>query len=1225
MTNSISLIEKARNIIRSVKGKHPVVEERKKLAILLAAAMINEARHTLTREEKKNQHQLARMLDDPQGKIFTSRVTDQCFRSSNSGRVADQLVFLLKRYGVPQFFSSVNQIQLKIFQYMGKPFSCIFVPLLKRLMRKETSSVIIPGEHRKRSKHIKKRIKEGVRLNINHLGEAILSENEAKRRLEIYVQDLLRHEIEYISVKVSTIFSQINLLDWENTLEILSERLRELLRASQKQKYICPKRGACSKFVNLDMEEYSDLHLTVELFKKVLDESEFLKCSAGVVLQSYLPDSFSVQRELIEWAIKRVEKGGAPIKIRLVKGANLAMEKLEASIEGWPQAPYTSKADVDANYKRMLIYGLQRDRAVAVHVGIASHNMFDIAYAMLLISENNIEEFVTFEMLEGMADNQRRVVQKLVDDVLLYSPVATESEFVNAVAYLVRRLDENTSPDNFLSHVFDLVPGSKQWLKQVAMFEKACDAAENIYEGPRRRQNRFNPPIGLPMCVSFENEPNTDWSLDKNRVWAKKIIEQKSIVDSLDIPNVINSREIWRDECSISGFDPSQPDLVPYRYNLATEDDVFSAISTATQAVRRWKAIPFEERSHMLGKIAQLLRKNREILIGAMIGDGGKTVFEADGEVSEAIDFCEYYRRNCQELYHFRDVKWNPKGVVLVTPPWNFPCAIPIGGIVSSLITGNVVIFKPAQETVLAAWHVAKLCWEAGVPKDVLQFLVCEDDPVGSMLIKDPSIDSVILTGATQTAELFLKMRPGLDLYAETGGKNAIVVSRLADRDQAIMHAIESAFGHSGQKCSACSLLILEAELYDDRHFLEQLRDAAASLSVGSAWELKTKVTPLIQEPNNTLLQGLTELNEGEEWLLEPKRDAKNGRLWSPGIKIGIVEGSFMQQNELFGPLLGVMRAEDFEEAVKLANATKYGLTSGLQSLDLREQNYWSVHIESGNCYINRSITGAIVQRQPFGGCKASSFGKGAKAGGPNYLMQFMVAEQVSTPTESEPVTNSVAIMSKRLNKIKLSDEEKLLWNSSACNYSFYWIHYFGHEHDPTKLIGQDNYLSYRPRKQMSLRIQAGDSIVDILRVIAAALTCHTNLEVSGDKKTVEMLRKVIIHKKINKIMLINESEEQMIERIKNKKINRLRTLQNLSIEIEKACAENNVNIVKGPVLMNGRIELLNYLREVSTSNDYHRYGNLGRREGEERKSLVSSTIDNSKNSCGKACSKERC
>lgn len=599
-----------------------------------------------------------------------------------------------------------------------------------------------------------------------------------------------------------------------------------------------------------------------------------------------------------------------------------------------------------------------------------------------------------------------------------------------------------------------------------------------------------------------------------------------------------------------------------------------------------------------------------------MVADSGKIVSEADAEISEAIDFCEYYRRNSEELDYLEDIEWNAKGVVLVTPPWNFPCAIPLGGVVAALATGNSVLFKPARETLLVAWKLVNLLWEAGIPKKVLQLMICEDQTIGSMLIKDPRIDSVILTGATETAELFLKMRPGIDLHAETGGKNALIVTSLSDRDLAIKMIIQSAFGHAGQKCSACSLLILEAEVYDSLQFKKQLKDTAESLIVGSAYDFKTKVNPLIHEPNEKLLKGLTTLEEGEEWLLKPKQDPQNPRLWSPGIKWGVKENSFLHQTELFGPLLGVMRAENLQEAISFANGTPYGLTSGLHSLDIREQNYWMKQIRAGNLYINRGITGAIVQRQPFGGCKKSSFGQGNKAGGPNYLIQLMHAAQKNSPKEKEPVLDHVLSLCKYMEKAGLNPDEKHLWNSSVCNYAFYWNHYFSKTHDPSKLLGQDNLLKYVPRENLLFRIQKEDSWLDVLRVVAASLTCHCELKISGDSNSLSILKNSAKIHRLPKVTLFEETEKDFIQRIEKKSNQRIRLLTPPSVDLLKFAANQGTYLDVSPVLANGRLELLHYLREVSISNDYHRYGNLGRRENEQRTPLKEEKNGTDKATC---------
>ena len=297
-------------------------------------------------------------------------------------------------------------MQLYFFKILGQQFSSVLVPIAIYTLRKETSSVIIPGEKRYLTRHIKKRREQKVRLNLNHLGEAILGEEEAMHRLSIYLKDLDNPLIDYVSIKISTIYSQINLLSYNKTLDDVAERLRELYRAAMKNPTTLPDGRKSSKFVNLDMEEYRDLHLTKDLFMKVLGEPEFKSLSAGIVLQSYLPDSHEIQKEITNWSMERVKGGGASIKMRIVKGANIALEQTRSfPFTDGPQAPYTSKVRTDANYKRMILYACEPCHAQAVHIGIASHNIFDISFAMILRLENRVEREITFEMLEGMADH----------------------------------------------------------------------------------------------------------------------------------------------------------------------------------------------------------------------------------------------------------------------------------------------------------------------------------------------------------------------------------------------------------------------------------------------------------------------------------------------------------------------------------------------------------------------------------------------------------------------------------------------------------------------------------------------------------------------------------------------------------------------------------------------------------------------------------------------------
>lgn len=1199
-----SHLKEATTILNEAKGKPMGLDQREKRAIALAASMLNEANRTMTFSEKRIYAELSRMMRDPIGKVFTTNMTDQCFRSHRAPRVADQLIYLTSQLGIPRYLSAFKRAGIALFQIFGRPFSWLLVPLITLTLRKATARVILPGESHALQKHMARRRLEGVRLNLNHLGEAILGEAEATHRLNVYLKDLGQDDIEYISIKISTIYSQIHLLGWEKTIDALTDRLRQLYRVAMKHTFTRADGTKVPKFVNLDMEEYRDLVLTKDLFKKVLDEPEFNSFSAGIVLQAYLPDSHEIQKELTQWAMERVQRGGAPIKIRIVKGANLAMEQFEASLRNWPQAPYTKKSDVDANYKKMVTYGCESAHAKAVHLGVASHNLFDIAYALLIRAENRVENEVNFEMLEGMADHIRRVVQKLSKDILLYCPVATKEDFQSAIAYLIRRLDENTGLDNFLRVTFGLRPGTAEWDEQVLLFNNACREMDSVYTEPRRTQDRNAPATHLPISAPFENEPDTDFSLPQNRAWAERIVAKWKNIKLESIPLMIAGHEIHQSKPEGTGFDPAHPEQTLYRYSLADWSQIDKAIHCAKENETKWGKTSVEERCWLLFQSARKMREKRGDLIGVMMADGGKSVLEADPEVSEAIDFADYYLRSLKKMDACKDIQWTPKGTVLVTPPWNFPISIPAGGILAALAAGNCVLFKPAPEAVLSGWELVKAFWEAGIPKHVLQFINCEDDPVGSKLIADPRINCIILTGATATAKLFMRLRPGLDLAAETGGKNAMIVTSLADRDLAIKDAVTSAFGHSGQKCSALSLLILEAEVYDSLHFRQMLKDAVESLKVGVCWDSSSKVTPLIREPNETLKRGLTVLDEGEEWLVKPKRDPHNPNLWSPGVKYGVKPGSFMHQSELFGPVLAVLRANNLKHAIEIAGGTPYGLTSGLQSLDDREKQIWMQTIEAGNCYINRGTTGAIVRRQPFGGTKASSFGNGAKAGGPNYVMQFAHPHEVSLPQEKDPVSEQVNNLTAILQKYNLSSDELATWFASTANYA-HWAKRFAEDHDPSKIVGQDNILRYRPHKKVCFRIQDNDSPLNIMRVLAAALSCKARVELSWSKGHTHIQVRDHLQPLTHFFHIVEEGEDQFNTRVKANAFRRIRLISPPSEALKNAASISACYLDFAPVLSNGRFELLHFLREISFSVDYHRYGNLGLREKEQRSPIA--------------------
>lgn len=1163
-------------------------------AIPLAARLLISAKQQQNSQESAYSTKLARMMEDPSGKALTMALADQAFRSRNPTRVADQLKHLIEQYGVPHYFAVWEQASLFLAGLMAAYMPQLIVPRVVAKLRHETHDVILPAEEQELRTYLRERYRAGIRLNLNQLGEAILGEHEAQRRLRAYLSLLERNDVEYISVKVSSVVSQINLVAFDQTLVSLINRLRDLYRAAMTHYYITPSGQRVAKFVNLDMEEYRDLHLTLEAFRRVLSEEEFLNYRAGIVLQAYLPDSYPIQQELTQWAQQRVRQGGAPIKLRIVKGANLAMERLEAAQRGWEQAPYPTKLEVDANYKRMVRYGCRPAHARAVRLGIASHNLFDIAYGLLLREHYDVAAEVEIEMLEGMANHQARAVQREAGGLLLYAPVVKQEDFHSAIAYLVRRLDENTAPQNFLHDVFGLEPDSPEWDRHKAAFLAAVRAQESVSVGPRRTQDRTAAVQPLPPDAAFMTTPDTDWSLRHNQRWVADIVALWSRRAPEPIPLQIGSAFVT-DAFSGQGNDPSRPQTVAYRYAQAEREHVTRALDSARQAQTDWAARPISDRKELLGRCAQILARDRGELIGAIMLDGGKAAPEADAEVSEAIDFANYYAR-CLDIVEteLTDCVFAPLGTVLVTPPWNFPLAIPCGGALAALMAGNTVILKPAPEAVLVGWQLCNTLWEAGVPKAVLQFVPTRDDEVGKALVTDARVHGVILTGAYATGRLFQSWKPAIRLMAETSGKNSLIITALADRDQAIKDLVHSAFGHAGQKCSAVSLAVLEAEVYDDPNFLCQLRDAAASLQVGSAWDLASKITPLIREPGPELQRAQTQLDDGEAWLLEPHPVNTNPQLWSPGIKLGVQPGSFFHTTECFGPVLGLMRAENLEHAISLVNTSEFGLTSGIHSLDDRETTLWQERIEVGNAYINRSTTGAIVRRQPFGGWKKSVFGGGAKAGGPNYVLSLGRWSQAQLPLRQLEPPPAISALLRDLITLGqthglLTQEEVAVLRASARSYAYAWQTYFSQAHDPSQVLGERNTFRYRHLKQVVLRIEENDPWYAIGQILLAATICHVRVAISITPQALSLAPLI----RLNPGKLFAEYETRFSQGLPQSKAERLRVLAPVSQPIHEAANIAHIPIIDEPVLANGRLELRHYLREQTVSQTIHRYGNI--------------------------------
>ncbi|SEF00062.1 L-proline dehydrogenase [Arthrobacter alpinus] len=1094
---------------------------------------------------------LAGVLKDPNGLDFTVGFVDGVIRPEDLAVAARNLAALAPK--VPAFLPWYMRGAVRLGGVMAPILPGIVIPIARRVLRDMVGHLIVDATDAKLGPAIAKIRKGGVDLNINLLGEAVLGDNEAARRLQGTLDLLARDDVDYVSIKESSTVAPHSPWAFDDAVNHIVEKLTPL--------YTLANSFAKPKFINLDMEEYKDLTMTIAVFKRILDKPEFKNLEAGIVLQAYLPDTLAAMIELQEWAAARRTEGGAAVKVRIVKGANLPMEQVQASVFGWPLATWGTKQDSDTNYKRIVNYALTPEHINNVHIGVAGHNLFDVAHAWLLAKQRGIDTAsgqLEFEMLLGMATGQAEAVRKDVGSLLLYTPVVHPGEFDVAIAYLIRRLEEGASQDNFMSAVFELSENEALFERETNRFLASLQDLDTSVPPTNRVQDRNQPATPAP-AEGFANTPDTDPSLVPNHAWGRDILAR------------IPGSELGDDIVAAT--------------TVTELDELNRIVATAVDAASAWGAMTGAERAAILHKAGDMLDARRADFMEVMASETGKTLDQSDPEISEAVDFAHYYAERAKDLETVDGATFVPAKLTVVTPPWNFPVAIPAGSTLSALAAGSAVVIKPAPQAQRSGSLMVQALWDAGVPRDVLALVQLGENELGQALVAHPAVDRLILTGGYETAELFRSFRNDLPMLAETSGKNAIIVTPSADLDLAAKDVVQSAFGHAGQKCSAASLVIMVGSVAKSNRFRNQLLDAAASLSVGYPETATTQMGPVIEPAAGKLLGALTTLDAGEAWAIEPKQLDETGRLWSPGVRTGVAAGSNFHLTEFFGPVLGVMQAETLEEAISMVNAIDYGLTTGLHSLDSAEIGLWLDTVQAGNLYVNRGITGAIVQRQPFGGWKKSAVGAGTKAGGPNYLMglgSWVPATATATAPLGDAATKLLSAAS------SLSADEQAFLTRSLQSDAAAWANEFGAAKDVSGLWAERNVFRYVALNPL-VRLAEGESTAKLLRVLAAGILAGAAPEVSSAVELPSEVAALLLSLRINVSV---ENDADWLTRAQRFGAGRIRLIGGDATAVYAATGGRpDLAIYHGEVTEAGRVEMLPFLHEQAVSITAHRFG----------------------------------
>ncbi|MEH2209585.1 L-glutamate gamma-semialdehyde dehydrogenase [Nostoc sp.] len=849
----------------------------------------------------------------------------------------------------------------------------------------------ISGENIKQViKTVERLRKEKMAFTIDLLGEAVITEAEAQSYLERYLE-LMQQLVEasknwsaipaideadgeaipkvQVSVKLTAFYSQFDPLDAKGSEERVSDRIRILLRRAKEL-------GAA---VHFDMEQYAYKDITLSILKKLLLEEEFRqRTDIGMTIQAYLRDSEQDTEDVISWLKER----GYPLTIRLVKGAYWDQETIKAAQKHWKQPVYNDKAATDANFETITQLLLENHQYV--YSAIGSHNVRSHSRAIAIAESLNVpRRRFELQVLYGMGD---KVAKALVDKgyrVRVYCPYG---ELLPGMAYLIRRLLENTANSSFLRQNLENRP------------------IEELLAPPIVKEEKNS----LTPDSHFLGAADTDYAEEEVRMKAAQAFQSvRQQLGKTYLP-LINGEYVNPPEF-VDSLNPSKFSEVIGKVGLISVEQAEQAMQAAKAAFPEWKKTPAKQRADILRKAGDLMELRRAELSVWIVLEVGKPVKEADGEVSEAIDFCRYYADEIERLdkgvnYDIpgetNHYIYQPRGIAVVISPWNFPLAIACGMTVAALVSGNCTLLKPAETSSVIAAKLTEILVDAGFPKGVFQYVPGKGSQVGAYLVNHPDTHVIAFTGSQEVGcRIYAEaatLKPGQKhmkrVIAEMGGKNAIIVDESADLDQAVVGVVQSAFGYSGQKCSAASRVIVLEPIYDA--FVQRLVEATKSLNIGETELPSTQVGPVIDANARDRIREYIEKGKAEAQLALELPAPEQGYFIGPVIFSEVSPNAVISQEEIFGPVLAVIRVKDFQEALAVANGTNFALTGGLYSRTPSHIQQAQTEFEVGNLYINRNITGAIVGRQPFGGFKLS--GVGSKAGGPDYLLQFLEPRAVT-------------------------------------------------------------------------------------------------------------------------------------------------------------------------------------------------------------------------------------
>ncbi|PCI75292.1 hypothetical protein COB21_05810 [Candidatus Aerophobetes bacterium] len=1118
------------------------------------------------------------LLNDQLGKAFFHAIADQCFRSLNSKRSMDQYQYLLSLYDLPTSLSGIDRVKFLSIGSLYKKIPSYCKKAIYNYLAKQARPFFLSSQELS-SKSIST---PGLESNIDCYCSIPLGASDVQDHVNFYKFFAERTDLSQITINIENLLLNGQSFSFSDELQCFTSHVESILNA-----YIKKRKTTSSITFFLEANLYQHEEILLEAFVHLLTMKSYKNISLGIVLHSYYPDSYLAAKKICIAAKKRVKEGGNPTIITLSKGKFLKKEAQQASSGGYPQPCFLKKELTDANFKKILNLLINKSSITHTHVQVFTHNLLDIAYALVLKNKNGIDQGLSFEMVQNLSSPLRKTLINMNERVVerkTYVPKRYEQQ---AIITLFRKISDQSNPYSFICSTRGADSESSEWKNQAKSFENSFALMSDTPETSRLLSVQ---PVSL--YDRFIHEPPL-WFMrsDGHDVIKKALIKPTYTPITSACLKKENTQRIAK-------HSPHNSSSILYHYPLPEDKSIEKVLKQLKKPGPICLKLEAEKLKESITKALDYLRKNKATFIKHQVYDLAMPFYLASEQVRAAIDFGQYAINSFDPLLRGTDIDFSPVGSIFVHPHPRSALSTAAQSVFNALLCGNTIMVGADKSCVDTLYTFVSALWESGITQEQLLFLPVDDEILESVA-KSDHVDMMYYFGSKKQALNLYKKRGNKGFRAELEGKNTMIITAMSDRNLAIRHLVDSSFQFSGQYPFATSLAIVEKEVFHDPSFKKSLIDAVQNLKCGPAYDPSSTITPLIG-PLSPMQEETLNNTRSNAWILKPKRLDENSLLYSPGVLWGVKRGSVFHSSPLSLPVLAVMEAENLDKAIYLANNTPFGLAACLESLDIREHKQWINSIKAGSRFINIPSTSLMVKKNPICAIKGSIIGPSRSRGGPNSLIPYVKIEQKDIPKEKFPINQKVNNLTRLLEKISLSAEDLGLWYASISSYSFFFQQY-KRERDLVKVMGEDHTLLYRPLKKIVFRITNKDKPLDFLRIFAATLTAHVHMEVSWEQSPDLSDKQIDWGNLLPTCRITQESHETFLNKVRLGNFQLIRTIGAPEEALYLAAANNGGRIEPGSPFSNGRFELLRYFHEIITSSTYHRFGNLGLREGEMR------------------------